>query len=221
MKTILYIFLLAFSCQAVAQDSLSKWSLGAVGGLDLMRRKLTDANENQDVVYQWNSLEKSVWRMNGGLRVQRSISNHLSIYSGLHYADRGYRIDTLEAAGISSLQFHFRYLEIPVGVFYTGLNFGKNSLLAGAAVQLGVCLNDILYYNKNGQSAQFEMKAVSNLNPLVVNVSAALGIRRAITNTANLDVYLNGNQSMMPLAEGALERRLYSVGICLALTESF
>jgi len=155
------------------------------------------------------------------VRLQRSLTNHVSLYTGLNYADRGYRIDTLQDAGINTLDFHFRYVEIPVGVFYSGLKFGKNSLLLGAAVNLGLNINDVVYYTKNGQTAQFEMEAVSNLNPVVVNVSAVLGIRRAITNTANLDVYFNGNQSLTPMAQGSLERRLNSVGLILAVTSAF
>jgi hypothetical protein len=221
MKTTLYILLFVLSCDAIAQDTLSKWSWGVVGGVEQMGRSLTDVNDNQDVVDQWNSLEENVWRLSGGLRVQRTLSNHLSLYTGLNYADRGYRIDTLQDAGINTLDFHFRYVEIPVGVFYSGLKFGKNSLLAGAAVNMGLSINDVVYYNKNGQTAQFEMQAVSNVNPFVVNVSAALGVRRAITNTANLDVYFNGNQSLTPLSEGSLERRLNSVGLFLAVTSAF
>jgi hypothetical protein len=221
MKTTLYILLFVLSCDAIAQDTLSKWSWGVVGGVERMGRQLTDANDSQDAVDQWNSLEENVWRLSGGLRLQRSLTNHVSLYTGLNYADRGYRIDTLQDAGINTLDFHFRCVEIPVGVFYSGLKFGKNSLLLGAAVNLGLNINDVVYYTKNGQTAQFEMEAVSNLNPVVVNVSAVLGIRRAITNTANLDVYFNGNQSLTPMAQGSLERRLNSVGLILAVTSAF
>ncbi len=221
MKTTLYILLFVLSCDAIAQDTLSKWSWGVVGGVERMGRQLTDASDNQDAVDQWNSLEENVWRLSGGVRLQRSLTNHVSLYTGLNYADRGYRIDTLQGAGINTLDFHFRYVEIPVGVFYSGLKFGKNSLLLGAAVNLGLNINDVVYYTKNGQTAQFEMGAVSNLNPVIVNVSAALGIRRAITNTANLDVYFNGNQSLTPMAQGSLERRLNSVGLILAVTSAF
>jgi hypothetical protein len=221
MKTTLYILLFVLSCDAFAQDTLSKWSWGVVGGVERMGRSLTDAGDNQDAVDQWNSLEENVWRLTGGVRLQRTLSNHLSLYTGLNYADRGYRIDTLQEAGLNGLDFHFRYIELPVGVFYSGLSFGKNSLLAGAAVNVGLGINDRLYYNKNGQTAQFEIEAVSNLNPIVVNVSAALGIRRAITNTANLDIYINGNQSLSPIAQGSLERRLNSVGLFLAVTSAF
>lgn len=220
MKTTLYILLFVLSCDAIAQDSLSKWSWGVVGGVERTGRSLTDANDNQDVVDQWNSLEENDWRLSGGVRLQRTLSTHLSLYTGLNYADRGYRIDTLQDAEINTLDFHFRYVELPVGVFFSGLNFGKNSLLVGAAVNVGIGINNRMFYNKNGQTAQFEMEAVSNLNPVVVNVSAVLGIRRAITHTANLDIYFNGNQSLTPLSLGSLERRLNSVGLFLAITSA-
>jgi hypothetical protein len=221
MKTSLYILLFVLSCDAFAQDTLSKWSWGVVGGVERMGRSLTDAGDNQDAVEYWNSLEENVWRLTGGVRLQRTLSNHLSLYTGLYYADRGYRIDTLQEAGLNSLDFHFRYIELPVGVFYSGLNFGKNSLLAGAAVNVGLGISDCLYFNKNGQTAQFEMEAISNMNPVTANVSAALGIRRAITNTAKLDIYVSGNQSMSPIANGPLERRFRSVGMFISIMNAF
>jgi hypothetical protein len=221
MKTTLYILLFVLSCDVFAQDTLSKWSWGVVGGVERTGRSIDDMGDNQDAVDQWNSLEENVWRLTGGVRVQRALSNHLAVYTGLNYIDRGYRIDTLLDAGINGLDFHFRYIELPVGVFYNGLKFGKNSILAGVAMNAGINIDDRLYYNKIGQTAQFEMEAVSDLNPIGVNVSASLGIRRAITNTASLEVYFNGSQSLTPLAQGSLERRLNSVGLFLAVTSGF
>jgi hypothetical protein len=221
MKTTLYILFLVLSCDAIAQDTLSKWSWGVAGGVERMGRSLTAAGNNQDAADQWDALEEDVWRLTGGVRLQRALSKHLTLYTGLNYADRGYRIDTLQGAGINNLDFHFRYVEIPVGVFLSALKFGKNSVLAGAALNVGVGINNRLYYFKDGQTAQFEMQAVSDFNSFVFNVSAALGIRRAITNTANLDFYFNGNQSMSPLAQGSLERRLNSIGLFLAVTSAF
>jgi hypothetical protein len=119
------------------------------------------------------------------------------------------------------MNFHFRYIELPVGLQYTGMSFGKNALLLGTSLNVGYAFSEIVYYNKNGQTAQFEMSALSNVNPINLNVSAMLGVRRAITNTASLDFYLSGNQALSPLADGQLERRFYSFGVFMALMSGF
>ena len=69
--------------------------------------------------------------------------------------------------------------------------------------------------------AQFEMQAFTNVNAISANVSAALGVRRSITETANADFYFSGNQSLIPLAQGALERRFYAFGFFVAVTGRF
>jgi len=221
MKSVLFVLLACLSLSGYAQDTLSKWSWGVVGGVEQVGRRLSEADDNQEVIDQWNSLEENVWRLSGGLRLQRELSEHFSVYSGLVYSDKGYRIDTLLEAGLNSMNFHFRYIELPVGLQYTGKSFGKNALLAGTSLNVGYALGDVVYFNKNGQTAQFEMSTLSNVNSINLNVSAMLGVRRAITNTARLDLYLSGNQALSPLADGQLERRFYSFGLFMALTSGF
>jgi len=94
-------------------------------------------------------------------------------------------------------------------------------LLASASVNAAFGMSNTLYYYKNGQTARFEMEAVPNLNPFIFNVSAALGVRRTITNTAKLDLYLSGNQSLSPIANGDLERRFSTVGLFISVMNSF
>lgn len=219
-KLVFYIFI-GLCCDSFAQDTLSNWSLGVVGGVEQSGRLLSDAGGDQDVVDYWNSLEQNVWRLTGGVRAERKLNNRFSLFTGLNYANRGYQIDTLEDAGLNSLDFHFRSLEVPVGIIYSGKLSGKNSLFAASALTVSYAWNDVVFYQKNGQTAQFEMKGLTNVKPIGANVSAALGIRRSITETANADFYFSGNQSLIPLAEGTLERRFYAFGFFVAVTSRF
>jgi hypothetical protein len=219
-KTLAIIFFCLPFC-AFSQDTLSKWSWGLTGGVEQSGRQLKESNNNQDVIDFWNGLEENVWRLSGGLRVQRELTQRFSVYSGLTYINRGYRIDTIQDAGLNALEYHFRYLEVPVGVFYSANNGKKNSLMASASFNTAFGLSNTLYYYKNGQTARFEMEAVPNVNSVIFNVSAALGVRRTITNTAKLDLYLSGNQSLSPLANGDLERRFFSVGLFISVMNTF
>jgi hypothetical protein len=221
MKKFLLFIFIGICTECLSQDTLSTWSFGLVGGLEQCGRKLNHTNDDQGVVNQWNALEKNVWRLSGGLRAECKLSKHFSVLTGLTYVDRGYSIDTLQDAGLNGMQFHFRYIEVPMGLIYTGKTCGKNSLFASAGLTFGYALNNALYYRKNGQSALFEMQAISKMSPLQANVSAALGIRRAITTSANVDLYLSGNQALLALAEGPLERRFYSFGFFFAVTNHF
>ena len=219
-KLVFYIFI-GLCCDGFAQGTLSHWSFGVVSGVEQCGRLLSDAGGNQDEFDYWNSLEQNVWRISGGLRAERKLNERFSLYTGLNYVNRGYQIDTLEDAGLNSLDFNFRYLDVPLGLIYTGKRYGKNSLFAASTLSMGYAWNDVVFYQKNGQTAQFEMQALSNVSPIGANVSAALGVRRSITETANADFYFSGNQSLIPLAQGALERRFYAFGFFVAVTGRF
>lgn len=221
MKKSLLLLLIAVTTDCFSQDSLSRWSFGLMGGVEQCGRSLNHTEGDQGAIDQWNSLENNVWRLSGGLRAERKLSEHFSLLTGLNYTDRGYSIDTLKEGRLNDLNFHFRYVEVPVGVIYTGKSFGKNALLASAGMSVGYAVSNVLFYRKDGQSALFDMQAVSDVNPFQANVSAALGVRRTITNSANADFYISGNQSLLPLSQGSLERRFYAFGFFVALTNHF
>jgi hypothetical protein len=153
--------------------------------------------------------------------LQRDITSHVAFYTGLGYVNRGYSIDTLADAGLNSLSFHYRYVDVPAGIVLNTFKKNRNSFVASAAITGLIGLNSSLYYYKDGQTARFEMQAVPEMNRFVLNVSAALGVRRAITNTANLDLYVSGNQALSALAAGSLERRLNAVGIYVSVMSRF
>lgn len=218
------LFFILFNCSAglcIAQDTLSRWSWGVVGGVDVCGRQLESQSNDQTALDTWNSLEKGVYRLTGSFRLQRDITSHVAFYTGLGYVNRGYSIDTLADAGLNSLSFHYRYVDVPLGIVFNTHKAKRNSLVASAAITGLIGLNNSLYYYKDGQTARFEMQAVPEMNRFVLNVSAVLGVRRAITNTANLDIYVSGNQALSALAAGSLERRLNAVGIYVSVMSRF
>ena len=221
MKKTIAILFLCLPVMVFSQDTLSKWSWGVMGGVERCGRILKDVNNDEESLKVWNDLEDNVWRLSGGMRIQRQLIGHFSVFSGLTYVDRGYRIDTLPNAGLNTLEYHFQYVEVPFGIAYSPAKNKKNSLLASASFITAFGLSNKLYYNKDGQTARFEMQAAPDLNPTTMNVSAALGVRRAITNTAKLDIYVSGNQSLSPISSGPLERRFRSVGMFISIMNSF
>ena len=219
-----YLFLIALSLVSFAcgaQDTLSKWSFGGIIGVDRQFRALNAESALSGTAQDWDDLESAAWRMSGGFKVQWSVLNRFSISSGIIYVDRGYRIDSLKAAGWNGLEYHFRYIDIPVGIHYTGQQSKKNRLFAGLGLNTSFEVSNVLQYRKDGQAAQFEMTADAESRSVLLNVSASLGIRRSITNTATVDFYLNGNQALQSYAEGPLNRRFNSVGIFVSILNRF
>jgi hypothetical protein len=219
-----YLFLIAWSLVSFvcgAQDTLSKWSFGGVIGVERQFRTLNSESALSGTAEDWDDLESPAWRISGGFKAQWSALKRLSISSGLVYVDRGYGIDSLKAARMHGLEYHFRYIDIPVAIHYTGRETKKNRLFAGAGLNTSIPISNVLQYRKDGQSAQFHMSADDKLRPVFFNVSASLGIRRSITNTATIDLYLNGNQALQSYTDGPLERRFNSVGIFISILNRF
>ena len=221
MKQLFLITLLIAGLACNAQDTLSNWSFGGLLGVDRQYRVLNAENSLSGTAETWNELESAAWRISGGLKVQWSPLKRFALSTGIIYVDRGYKIDSLKNARLHGLEYHFRYVDIPLGFHYTGVESKKNRLFAGVGINTSIAVSNVLQYQKNGQTAQFEMKAESEIRPILLNVSASLGLRRTITNNATVDLYVNGIQSLKSYAEGPLERRFNSVGLFVSILNRF
>jgi hypothetical protein len=202
---------------AAAQDTLSKWTFGVIGGVEFNYTRV-QAEDNEELQNIWDSLESPVWRGTGGLRVAYKFNKKIDFFVGINYANRGYFIDTLEEAGFHNLIYHYRYLEIPVGASFSLSLNKKNELLFSLAATPRFLISEKIDYEKIGQSAIFEMENTSVQNKSIMNVNAGLGIRRHITGYSTLDLIFNGNQSLSPLSDGPLSRYLNSIGLLLVLS---
>ena len=221
MKQLFLITLLIAGLACNAQDTLSNWSFGGLLGVDRQYRVLNAENSLSGTAEAWDDLETATWRMSGGLKVQWSPLKRFALSTGIIYVDRGYKIDSLEDARLHGLEYHFRFVDIPLGIHYTGIETKKNRLFAGVGINTSIAVSNVLQYQKNGQTAQFEMKAESEMSPILLNVSASLGVRRTITNNATVDLYVNGIQSLKSYADGPLERRFNSVGLFVSILNRF
>jgi hypothetical protein len=221
MKQLFLITLLIAGLACSAQDTLSNWSFGGLLGVDRQYRVLNAENSLSGTAEAWDDLETAAWRVSGGLKVQWSPLKRFALSTGIIYVDRGYKIDSLKDARLHGLEYHFRYVDIPLGINYTGIETKKNRLFAGVGINTSIAVSNVLQYQKNGQTAQFEMNAEGEIRPILLNVSASLGVRRTITNNATVDLYVNGIQSLKSYAEGPLERQFNSVGLFVSILNRF
>lgn len=220
MKYIICSFLF-LACQVVsAQDTLGSWSFGIAGGVDRCYRSL-NVESDESAKSLWDSLESPVLRATAGVRISYYLRSSLQVVSGMYFTEKGYRIDTLEEAGLHQLAYRYRFLELPLGFIFSQKVNAKNDILFGSSFSARILLSDPVYYQKLGQTAEFEMVSTQENNRLNLNVSAMLGVRRHITNTATLDLFLSGNQSVTALADGVALRYLNSVGIHIVLARRF
>jgi hypothetical protein len=202
---------------AAAQDTLSKWTFGVLGGVEFNYTRV-QAEGNEELQNIWDSLESPVWRGIGGLRVAYKFNKKIDFFAGINYANRGYLIDTLEEAGFHNLIYHYRYLDIPVGASFSLPFNKKNELLFSLAATPRFLISEKIDYEKIGQTATFEMENTSVQNKTILNVNAWLGIRRHVTSHSTLDLLFNGNKSLSPMSDGPISRYLNSIGLQLVFS---
>lgn len=220
MKLLFSIMLLLVQHTMISQDTTSRFSMGIIAGLDWSYRRL-DFGDDVLAGQLWDSLESPVFRGSVGMRLHYTISDRFELFTGLGYADRGYAIDTLQENGMFAMKFHYQFLEVPFGASFSQKLTEKASLLAGASISANFLLRERMDYRIIGQTADFSLKNVQELNTTQWNVSLLLGLRRNITNTASIDILLRGNQSLTPLSDGALSRYLNSLGLYLICRRFF
>jgi hypothetical protein len=217
MNKILIILSMLSCVFANAQDTLSKWTLGAVGGLNRSYIQIKSSGE-PNTAEIWNSFEEPSWGGYVGVRVSYFIQPKMELISGLNFADRGYRIDTLQEAGLHNIKFQYRFLEIPVALNY-GFNLNnKNQVITSLGIAARMLVSDKMLYEKFNQTAVYEMSDIQAENTINTNVTASLGLRRLITETFNLDVYIQGNRALSPLGDGPVSRYLNSLGMFVAIS---
>jgi len=211
--SISFLLLVVISaCAAVAQDSTSHWRIGVAAGPDFCYRSLSVDAGMDDSKTIYDSLETPCWGKTGGIRIAYDLNPHLQLQSGLHYNTRGYNVDTLLESSIANFQFRYSRVEIPLMVRYSPADGAIRPV-----VRLGASINYLisadLNYERIGVNATYAMLNDDAQNKIGLNVTAALGAAFTLTDSWNVDVLLCGNQSLSPMVDAPIQRRLNALGM--------
>lgn len=221
MKKLLVIFLLASCLDVSAQDSLRHWSFGAGLTLNRVHRiSVSDDNLN-DNKKMWDSLETPAYRLSASLNISYTPVNRIGIYSGLGYLDMGYRIDSIQEASMNSITFHYRYLELPIGMVLRFRTNSKSSIVGYAALSGRYLLKDKMTFQRNNETATYVASISPEVSPFVIGVNCSLGYSFDFTQSAGIDLMLSGSQALSSVASGGTDRFLNAIGLNVLLRTEF
>ena len=221
MKLLILPFLFVSYLGLGQSDSRSfSWTLEAIG---YRSYRSIDANESafKDVAEQWNELEKGSYKGGISLGLVLPLTERITIQSGLQWAQRGYKLDTIQDASITGMKHHFTAIELPVKVNYM-LTDGKAwNPYVSFGVSLGYIVKSKTTFQRLGQTPEFDFYPEGRLQHMQLGAIGSLGFIRAIDDQSQLFIAADYYQSFVPVMESTIERRLNHLGVRFGISRGF
>ena len=221
MKLLIIPFLFISYLGLGQSDSHSlSWTLEAIG---YRSYRSIDANESafKDVAEQWNELEKASYKGGMGLGLRFSLSERITIQSGLQWAQRGYQVDTIQDASITGMKIQFSAIELPIKVNYLLMEGKAWNPYVSLGVSLGYMVRSKTTLQKLGQTANFDFYPEGTLQHVQIGAVGSFGLIRAIDDQSELFIGADYYQSFSPIIESTIERRLNHLGIRFGISRGF
>ncbi|MFM7104815.1 MAG: outer membrane beta-barrel protein, partial [Flavobacteriales bacterium] len=173
--------LIVSSHTTVAQDTLSRWSLGGLGAVNYSYRALQSTAELEQMKEFYDSLETGILAYQLGGAVEYRINNKIHLISALCYNKTGYNIDTLSEASIANMKFRYGFLRLPVRVSYQ-LREGKvNRPYFSLGVAGNYCIQEKATYTQFGRATIVELERKKSAGKFFPDLNFALGVVKTIT----------------------------------------
>lgn len=220
MKKILWIlFLVPFS--AVAQDSTGKFLIGISFSNDLCNRLSLADDEVVQMKNDFDSLESFQYGMTTGMFAGYSLRSNLTLQAGAYFANRGYKIDTLQQASIANVKFNFRYVEVPVRLNYVFRNSWKLKPFFSAGLSMSLLVQNKTFYRTIGVAGIDDYRDEQKLAPIVYGMNASIGFQKEIQEEYLFQCEVIYRQSVSSISDTPLKRYLNATGINLSLIQKF
>lgn len=221
MKLLILPFLFVSYLGLGQADSRSlSWTFEAIG---YRSYRSIDASESafKDVAEQWNELEKASYKGGVGLGFRFPLSERITLQSGLQWAQRGYKLDTIQDASITGMKYHFTAMELPLKVNYM-LTDGKAwNPYVSFGVSLGYIVKSKSTFQRLGQTPEFDFYADGCLQHIQLGAIGSLGFIRAIDDHSQLFIAADYYQSFAPVMKSTIERRLNHLGVRFGISRGF
>lgn len=209
--------LIVSSHTTVAQDTLSRWSLGGLVVVNYSYRALRSTAEFEQMKEFYDSLETGIFAYHLGGAVEYRINNKFNLFSALCYNKMGYNIDTLSEASIANMKFRYGFLRLPLRVSYQ-LREGKvNRPYISLGVAGNYCIQEKTTYTQFGRATIVELERKKCAGKFYPDLNFALGLVKNITPETSFRMAFEAVYFMSQLEPGDLSRKPWSAGISVSL----
>lgn len=215
--------LFIIACSAVfAQESQSPW-FSQVNAAAYYAHRIASTTDDltQDELNVFNDLEKGSFHSAYEIGVGRTMREHLAVSATLRLSKRGFQTDTLTDASISIMRYGYTFVDFPIVVRSMFWDEEGWRPFVGVGANLSFLIADQTTYKRIGQTPWFEMPSSDAPNNFQFGIIASAGFTKRIQSLSSILLSLEYYQSVSPLYNGVLERRLNHLGLNVGFTRQF
>ncbi len=215
MRSIFILFLLIVPMALNSQDLKGSNALLFWAGPQYCSRTI-HAKSDQSIT-PFDSLEQGIIRIHYGLQFTHGLSQHLEATNGLSLDRSGFQIDTLQSARILDIRYHYNYVSLPLGLNYVFVK-GKLSPYIGLSLSPGILLNNNWTYRT--YESNVRRREITDENLLKTKFSGIVkcGFNAKIHEKYSFTFGGIFQYTINPLAQGEIQRRLYSWGLQIGIS---
>lgn len=213
---------------SLAQDTLSKWSVGVNFSLDYSYRALhkNDSRISDSYIDFINEYEHPKIAYTTGINIQYHFNNKFSLASGVHYSQKNYGTqdytysvyDTLGnlTKYPASQTYRFKYLDIPLE-FRHFIGNNRFKFFYGVGANLNILLESGYEFRFDYFGYYRNVNTTKDLRRINFSPTLAIGVK--YDSHSNLSVLLEPivRYQLLTNSTQAITERLYNVGLNLSL----
>jgi hypothetical protein len=218
-KLFLVFFLFPMLCDAQG-DSL-RFGFGGGFSIDRTYRSLKADGADESLKENFDTLETSDLGFSIQFACHYKLTERIDITSGLGFARRGVRIDTLTIADTKDLIDRFSFVEIPLGIRYSFLEKEKYTFHLGAGVFASYLLKHNGRFQELRRETEYTYSNTDDYNKTGVGAFGTLGFAVDLNERFALLVDASYRQSLTQISEGTLSRKLNAAGLGISIIHDF
>lgn len=218
MRKIFFIILL-FPLLSAAQSDSTRFGFGGGFSLDWTYRLLQA--DDEELKENFDTLESADWGFTVRLATHYKLSERLDITSGLAFARRGIRIDTLAVADTKDLIDRFTQLEIPLGVRHTFIQKEKYSFHIGGGVFASYLIKHNGKFQELRRETEYSYSNTDEYTRMGVGAFGTISFAVDLDNRYALLLDASYRQSLTQIAEGSVSRKLNAAGLGISIIHDF
>jgi hypothetical protein len=204
---------------AQVTESKSKWAFGALGsGAASYRFTSADASSS----WLKDEIDSSETWSSGysyGISADYILSEKLSLRSGLSFSKCGQAYNDL--TNYQSFRVAYQFFELPVILRYA-LPLEKANLVFGAGPEMTFLLRSRALYQGIGDVSINKTNINdASLQKLGLALGTQISYDRSLGINSHLELGLQYRQQVLSIAEGAIHRLPFSLGIFLGFRQTF
>jgi opacity protein-like surface antigen len=225
--------------QSISDTSIhkNKWRIGLNFSPDYCFRKLDSTNITNGnppnvrytIMHYRDSIERAKFGFTAGISIGYDINQNISLESGIFYSDKGYQtmeLGPFNGSNISiggvKLIYSYNYIDIPLMVDATFINYKKFSIGINVGIVLDMFLNaystSVLDNNSNTTTTS---KDNNDYNKINISIMAGFNFNYKINSKFSIKLEPTYRYGMIRIIDAPITAYLWNAGVNIGIDYHF